>query len=248
MQVYRYDLDVDLDALVRDARRAVDGWDWGRGAYGHALSLPASRQLHPCGRYSYENYPCLGILEQHPAFNEVFEALECEKSSFRLLRRAPGSAYTWHTDSHKGQGIVRFQIPLLTDGSDFLLTTDYHEVDEVQGAPIVPIDEESFERFSHANAGHFARHQLEAGRLHYFNTSRVHTLVNPGPSERITLSFDLAVNDWLLARFPEIRTEVGDGPAEPVPLPGPLRSTLSAAVTHLYPVRNLARRRLRTHS
>ena len=158
MQVYRYDLDVDLDALVRDARGAVDGWDWGRGAYGHALSLPASHQLHPCGRYRYENYPCLGVLEQHPAFNEVFEALECEKSSFRLLRRGPGSAYTWHTDSHKGQGIVRFQIPLLTDGSDFLLTTDYREVDEVQGARIVPVDDESFERFSQANAGHAIVH------------------------------------------------------------------------------------------
>jgi hypothetical protein len=51
MEVHCYDLDVDLDALVRDARRAVEGWDWNRGAYGHALSLPASRQLHPRGRY-----------------------------------------------------------------------------------------------------------------------------------------------------------------------------------------------------
>ena len=202
----------------------------------------------PAGATATRTIPASGSSSSTPLSTRSSKLSNARSRLSGSCGERPGSAYTWHTDSHKGQGIVRFQIPLLTDGSDFLLTTDYREVDEVQGTPVVPVDEESFERFSHANAGHFARHQLEAGRLHYFNTSRVHTLVNPGPSERITLSFDLAVNDWLLARFPEIRTEVGDGPAEPVPLPGPLRSTLSAAVTHLYPVRNLARRRLRTHS
>jgi hypothetical protein len=248
MEVHRYDLKVELQALVRETRRAVEGWDWSRGAYGHALSLPARRQLHPHGRHRYENHPCLGILDQCPAFQDVFDALDCEKASFRLLRRAPGSAYTWHTDRRKGQGVVRFQIPLVSDDSAFLVTTDYWHVDEVRGEQSVPLNEESFDRFARANAGHYRRHRLEPGRLHYFDTSRVHTLVNAGSGERITLSFDLVVNDWVLAHFPEIRAEVGDDPVSPPPRPGPLRRGLSAARTRLYPIRNLARRQLRSHS
>lgn len=247
MEVHRYDLEVELHALVRDTRRAIEGWDWNRGAYGHSLSLSANRQLHPNARYRYENHPSLGILEQLPAFQQVFDAFECEKASFRLLRREPGSAYDWHTDRLKGhQGTVRFQIPLVSNGSAFLVTTDYWQVDEIRGARAVPLDEESFDRFAGANAGHYRRHQLEPGRLHYFDTSRVHTLVNAGSDERITLSFDLVVNDWVLARFPEVRAEVGGDPVEPPPRPGPLRRGLRAALTPLYPMRNLARR-LRTH-
>lgn len=248
MEVHRYDLEVEFHALVRETRRAVEGWDWSRGAHGHALSLPSRRQLHPQGRYRYENHPCLGVLGQYPAFQQVFDALECEKTSFRLLRRAPGSAYSWHTDRRKGQGVVRFQIPLLSSDSAFLVTTDYSQRDEIRGSRFVPLDEESFDRFAHANAGHFRRHRLEPGRLHYFDTSRVHTLVNAGADERITLAFDLVVNDWVLARFPEIRAEVGDAPVTPPPRPGPLRRGLSAALTSLYPARNLARRQLRSHS
>jgi hypothetical protein len=65
----------------------------------------------------------------------------------------------------------------------------------------------------------------------------VHTLVNAGPGERITLAFDVLANDWLLARFPEVRAEVGVGLGEPPPRPGPLRSVASAALTRrLHPV------------
>ena len=248
MDVHRYDLEVDLDALVRDTRRAVEGWDWSRGAYGHALSLPARRQLHPHGRYRYENYPCRGVLGKCAAFQAVFDALECEKTSFRLLRRGPASAYSWHTDRRKGQGVVRFQIPLVSDDSAFLVTTDYSHAGEIRGERSVPLDEQSFDRFARANAGHYRRHLLEPGRLHYFDTSRVHTLVNTGSGERITLSFDLVVNDWVLARFPEIRAEVGEDPVTPPPRPGPLRRGLSAALIRLYPMRNLARRQLHPQS
>jgi hypothetical protein len=248
MDVHRYDLDVELDALVRETRCAAEGWDWSRGAWGHSLSLPAHRQLHPNARYRYENYPCLGVLDQLPALQQVFDGFECEKASFRLMRRGPGSAYDWHTDRLKvHQGTVRFQIPLVSNGSAFLVTTDYWQVDEIRGDRAVPLDEESFDRFARANAGHHRRHELEPGRLHYFDTSRVHTLVNAGSSERITLSFDLVVNDWVLARFPEVRAEVGGDPVEPPPRPGPLRRGLAAALTPLHPMRTLARRHLRAH-
>jgi hypothetical protein len=239
MNLHGYDLDVPLDDLVGETRRAIEGWDWSRGAHGHALSLPDYRQLHPYFRYGYENYPCAAILGRCPLFSRIFEGLECDKVSFRLLRRGPSSAYAWHTDGWKGPGVVRFQIPIVSEDSAFLVTTDYHRQDQVRGPG--RLSEESFEDFARANAGHFRKHHLKPGRLYYFDTTRVHTLVNPGPGERITLSFDLAANDWLLARFPEVRAEIGDALAEPLPRPGPLRSGLAFARSRTYPLRNRAR-------
>jgi hypothetical protein len=239
-EVHRYDVAVPLDALQRDAARAVDGWDWGRGAYGHALSLPAYRQLHRFARYGYANYPCTGLLDSCPAFRAIFDGLECEKVSFRLLRREPGSSYAWHSDSWKGPGVVRFQIPIVSDERAFLVTTDYTAPSQIEGSRSRPTGGRSFDEFARSNAGHFRRHTLEPGRLHYFDTNRVHTLVNPGPGERLTLSFDLLANHWLLNRYPETREEVG---AEPPRLPrrGGLRTGIAFARSRTYPLRNRAR-------
>jgi hypothetical protein len=246
MDLYRHDLDVPLEGLVAETQRATEGWDWSRGAFGHALSLPAYRQLHPFGRYSYQNFPCAGLLGDLPLFSGIFDQLDCEKVSFRLLRRGPSTAYDWHTDRWKGLGVVRFQIPIVSGETAFLVTTDYESKDQVRGVQSGRLSEESFDDFARANAGHFRRHHFEPGKLYYFDTTRVHTLVNPGPGERITLSIDLVANDWVLARFPEVRAEIGDGPIEPLPRPGPLRRGLSFTRSLLYPLRNRARHRLRS--
>ena len=242
MDLHCYDLDVPLDGLASEARRAVAGWDWSRGAFGHALSLPDYRQLHPSRRYQYENFPCAGLLGACPLFDRIFQGFECEKVSFRLLRRGPRSSYTWHTDSWRGPGVVRFQVPIVSDDAAFLVTTDYESVDQVQGAGSDRLSADSFDDFARTNAGHFRKHHLEPGRLHYFDTTHVHTLVNPGPGERLTLTIDLVVNDWVLARFPDVRAEIGDGAVQPLPRPGRLRSGLALARSRLYPLRNRARR------
>ncbi len=242
MELHEYDLDVPLTGLVRDAQRAVEGWDWSRGAYGHALSLPAHGQLHPHRRYGYENFPCAGLLAECPQFRRIFDSLECEKVSFRLLRRPPGSSYAWHTDGWKGPGVVRFQVPIVSDERAFLVLTDYTRPDQVRGDASVRLGERSFEEFASANAGHYEKHHLQPGRLYYFDTTRVHTLVNPGPAERLTLSFDLVADEWLLSRFPKVRAEIPDGRIPELPRPGPLRNGLSFARSRLYPLRNRARR------
>jgi hypothetical protein len=239
--LHQYDLGLPLDALVRETRRAVAGWDWSVGAFGHALSLPAYAELHPYGRYSYPNFPCTGLLGQCPLFREIFEDLRCEKVSFRLLRREPQSSYAWHTDRWKGPGVVRFQIPIVSDAAAFLVTTDYVRRDQIEGAPSAGLTEASFAAFARANAGRCARHQLEPGLLYYFDTTRVHTFVNPGPGERITLSFDLLANDWVRERFPEVREEIGDTRSVPLPCPGPLQLGLAFARSRFYPVRNRVR-------
>lgn len=208
MQVYAFDVGVPLEALVRDAHAATRDWDWRRGAYGHALSLPLARDLHPSARYRYPNTPSTGRLDRCPALRAVFDSFQCEKVSFRLLRRPPHSAYGWHTDEWKGAGVVRFQIPIVSDAQSFLVTTDYRHVEEIRGDRH-PLRPEAFDDFARANAGHVAKHALQPGRLHYFDTTFVHTLVNGGDGERLTLSFDLVANAWLRARFPAIAGELG---------------------------------------
>jgi hypothetical protein len=247
VNVFRYDPGVPLAALVEETRRVSAGWDWRRGAFGHALSLPRAEQLHPYRRYGYENHPCAGVLDACPALRAVFDSLRTEKVSFRLLRRAPRSAYAWHTDRWKGPGVVRFQIPVVSDDAAFLVTTDYRSVADVRGEER-PLREESFAAFAAANAGHFARHRLEPGVLHYFDTSRVHTLVNAGDEERLTLSFDLVANDWLRARFPEIEAEIGPGPVAALPRPGPARGLLGRAATALHPLRTRLHGLRRSHA
>ena len=240
MRLHRYDLAVPLDDLVRETREIVADWDWRRGAFGHALSLPAYRDLHPHSRYSYQNFPCTGLLARCPTFRGIFEALRCEKVSFRLLRRGPASSYAWHTDQWKGPGVVRFQIPILSDAGAFLVTTDYASADQVVGPRGLTAD--TLAEFAAANAGHCLTHHLEPGLLHYFDTTRVHTLVNPGPGERITLSFDVVANDWVRARFPEIRAEIGDEPTASLPRPGSVRNGLAFLRSRLHPLRNRLRR------
>lgn len=240
MIVHEYDPGVALAELVADMRRAVAGWDWSRGAYGHALSLPAYHELHPYSRYSYQNFPCSGVLARCPALRALFASLRCDKVSFRLLRRQSATSYAWHTDRWKGSGVVRFQIPLQSDPEAFLVTTDYASPEEIVGPP--SLTEASFASFAAANAGRFRKHHLALGRLHYFDTSHVHTLVNPGPGERITLSFDLVANDWVRERFPEIRAEIGDGPLAPLPRPGPLATGVAFLGARLHPLRSTVRR------
>lgn len=240
MRVHRYPGIVPLADLVRDVRRAAEDWDWQRGAYGHALSLPAPEELHPRGRYLYENSPCTGLLDGAPALRALFDALRCEKISFRLLRRAPETSYAWHSDRWKGPGAVRFQIPIVSPPSAFLVVTDYGRVEEIRGPRV--LTEDRFAEFAAANAGRCERHHLEPGWLYSFDATRIHTLLNPGPGERIALCFDLLVNDWVRERFPSVREEVGDAPyVEPPPL-GALRSRAGALVARTHPLRTRARR------
>ncbi len=243
MNVHRYDIGAPLAALQDETRRVVAGWDWKRGAFGHALSLASYEELHPYRRYSYQNFPCAGVLGRHPALRAVFDGLRAEKVSFRLLRREPGSAYAWHTDRWKGPGVVRFQIPIVSDDAAFLVATDYASVEELRGAA-AGLDDATFESFAAANAGRVARHRLTPGLLHYFDTSRVHTLVNGGAGERITLSFDLVANDWVRERFPEVRAEVPDGVVASLPRPGAAGLAFARASAWLHPLRTRLHHRL----
>jgi hypothetical protein len=239
LELHCYDLGLSLDRLIDDARTATAGWDWERGAFGQALSLPDAASIHPYRRHSFHNHPYAGALERCGYFREIFKRLACEKVSFRLLRLAPGSAYGWHHDRWKGPGVVRFQIPILTAPDDALVVTDYDRVEQVRPRPSVDVRGAGFAEFARANDGHFRVHHLAAGKLNYFDSTRVHTLVNADGHARITLAFDLHANDWLRARFPEIRVEAGE-PTGDLPRPEPWRLALARGAAGLHPLRNRA--------
>ncbi len=106
-------------------------------------------------------------------------------------------------------------------------------------------EEVAAQRASDGQTSRIRSYHLETGALYYFDTTRVHSLVNSGAGERITLSFDLVANAWLVERFPAIRAEIGDDPIAPLPRPGGVRCALAFARSRFYPLRNLARRRFR---
>jgi hypothetical protein len=199
-----------VERLLNDLAIATSGWDWSQGAYGHSLSLPAREQIHPAERDHANNIPYADVLDRCPFFREIFDSFECEKASFRLLRRPPLSSYAWHTDQDKGPEVVRFQIPIITNDQSTIVITDYRQYDEFRFTDQRMSEEEAFEQypaFKQADQGHFEEHVLEAGRLYYFNTSRFHNLFNRGTTERITLAMDFVVNDWLRRRYPAIEEE-----------------------------------------
>lgn len=209
MQLHAYDMGFSLEGLRHDCDVATRDWDWSQGAYGHTLSLPSRDELHPIGRDNPNNLPYSGMLDRCPTFREIFDRFECDKASFRLLRRTGGTSYGWHTDRDKGPSVVRLQVPIVTNEGSVLVVTDYDSMDEIVGGKKRIHDEEYFNNFKTLNQGRYAQFQFEPGTLYYFNTNKVHDLLNKGGSERTTLSIDLVVNDWVRKQFPAVADELG---------------------------------------
>ena len=207
MKLHSFEMGYSVKSLVRDCELATRGWDWSKGAYGHALSLTSREDLHPVGRNNKNNIPFTGALKRCDYFNEIFRSLECDKASFRLLRRSTDTSYGWHNDLDKGRNVVRFQIPIIADDAAELVITDYETFDELKGGKKRIQDTGYYERFKELNRGHYRAYRLRPGILYYFNTNKLHDLLNRG-AERITLSFDLLVNDWLRHNFPETEEEM----------------------------------------
>jgi hypothetical protein len=198
------DLEYDVAALSREVAIARAVQDFERGAYGHSISLPAAQQLDPLARRHHNNLPFADVLDRCPYLAEILAGLEAPKLSYRLLRRAAHTAYALHDDKDKGAHIVRLQIPIVTNERSFLfLPTDALDL-EVFGPFVraakaeteLPFDLECLRRLCGSELRLF---RLRPGRLYYFDTDRIHTLLNAGDQDRITLSIDLIRNDWLHA-------------------------------------------------
>lgn len=181
-------------------RRVVD---FGTGACGHSLSLLTEGDIGSGHRSHINTIPYADVLESCPLFAEIFRAFQAPKASFRLLRREAGTAYSLHYNREMGDDTVRMQLPVVTNrNSLFLLHKDgvelepiAHRIAEItnDGEPFVF----DYPRLIEAFGEWFKQFSLEPGYFNLINKNKVHSLVNAGEADRITLTIDLLRNDWL---------------------------------------------------
>jgi hypothetical protein len=109
------------------------------------------------------------LLAKSPYFKEVLSSLECPKTNVRLLRLEPGGELREHTDPQLNLGL-RNQVRLHVP----IFASEL--VDFVLNGTVVP---------------------LRPGELWYMRLSDPHSVHNRGDTERIQLSIDVVVNDWI---------------------------------------------------
>ena len=203
-QVIRGEMRYDLSLMQAEAEIAREISSFETGPYKNAISLPSADQVYEPYRAHHNNLPFSGALDHCPYLKSIFDSFRTEKAAFRLLRRIAGSAYAFHDDRDRGRNIARFQIPINTSECAFLLIAadglDLRRCD---------IDSSGFQgdqnrdiwfsmkKLRDACGDVVELFYLEGGCVNYFDTDQVHTLINAGKEERITLSFDLVMNDWL---------------------------------------------------
>lgn len=207
----------DREALEADLAAAASGWDWSTGAYGHSLSLPEAFDVDIIGRTHHNNLPFANRLRSRCRyFKRIFDALarRTEVRSFRILRRASSSSYGFHSDRDKGEGVVRFQIPIVSNENVRIITTTSSFVNESESLFFRGQASEAVNRKKSALVRSVLWSELDrmigadpnlvtanfpVGRISCFNTSRLHTLVNLGEEDRYALVIDVVVNDWVRA-------------------------------------------------
>ncbi len=194
----------DVARLSTEIGIARDILEFDEGPYRNAISLPSADQIYAPYRTHHNNVPFSGALDACPYMKNIFDSFQTEKTAFRLLRRVPHSAYAFHDDKDRGRDIARFQIPINTSKEAFLLLV-------VNGLDLKRFDTDSsgftgdrngdiwftMEQLHDACSDVVELFYLDAGFVNFFDTDQVHTLINGAEDERITLSFDLVVNEWL---------------------------------------------------
>jgi hypothetical protein len=203
-QVIRGEQLYDLARLSREIDIARNLLEFDEGPYRNAISLPSADQIYAPYRTHHNNVPFSGALDVCPYMKDIFDSFQTEKTAFRLLRRVPHSAYAFHDDKDRGRDITRFQIPINTSKEAFLLIAG-------NGLDLERFDTDAsgfagdrngdvwfnMEQLRDACSDVVELFYLEAGFVNFFDTNQVHTLINAADDERITLSFDLVMNDWV---------------------------------------------------
>ena len=215
----------DCEKLTREAAlaRRIQGYD--KGAFGHSISLPSEEEVDPRFKVHHNNLPFSGALAGCPYLRSIFESFRAKKSSFRLLRRAPRSAYSFHDDRDKGPDILRLQIPIVTSQHAYLvLPREDADLDALVRAMASADEDESadiwfdLEKLERLFGGRLDLFQLEPGLLYFFDTNRIHTLINGDEEERIALVLDVVRNEWVERWISEQLTR-DVAPASPRPSP-----------------------------
>ena len=194
----------DVAALATDVASARRMLDFGAGTFEHSISLPGENDINASHRSHRNNNPYAGALGACPLFAEIFSSFQAEKACYRLLRRKSGTAYSLHDDKDVDEALVRMQMPVVTNRSALLLVQKdgaelepiARRVDEFcqdDGGPIIF----DYPRLARDFGEWFDAFLLEPGYFHLIDPTRVHTLINAGDADRVTLCLDMLRNDWL---------------------------------------------------
>jgi hypothetical protein len=193
----------DVAPLVGEVAGVRSILNFGAGPYEHSISLPSSEDIHFDYRSHRNNVPFADALRHCRHLRELFHTFKAEKSSFRLLRRKAGTAYSLHDDRDVGGDIVRIQMPVITnEGALLLVQRDAISLEPVArrvadfagGYGSISFD---YRRLRDTFGEWFDAFYLGAGRFHLIDTKKVHTLINAGDTDRVTLCIDLIRNNWV---------------------------------------------------
>jgi hypothetical protein len=215
----------DVDALASDVATVRRLLDFGTGNYEHSISIPDEGGISPAHRAHRNNNPYAGALRSCPLLADIFNSFNAEKAGYRLLRRKAGTAYSLHDDKDVDGNLVRMQMPVVTNRSAVLLI----QRDGTELEPIARRVNEitrddtgqivyDYPRYYQDFGDWFDAFLLEPGYFHLIDPTRVHTLINAGEAERITLCIDMLRNDWLDRWLSEnMSQEVAALPADGLP-------------------------------
>ena len=178
--VYEFDrsklaAEYDVARLQQEVSDAISGFP----PYFHYSVIPLTSAGKPrpgVTDYSdpdWTTWVDMPVLGDCPYIREILDSLACRKTNVRLLRLEPGGVLQEHTDPQLNLDF-RNQVRLHVP----IFTNDQVQF-LLNGTPV----------------------PLEEGQLWYLRLSDPHSVVNQGQTERIQLSIDVVVNDWVVDRI-----------------------------------------------
>lgn len=167
----RSSLTYDVPTLQRETLELIQGWP----SYIHysviALTMPGERNpdITDFSDPDWTTWVDTPALKSCASYRAVLDSLQCRKTNVRLMRLEPRGKVDEHTDPQLNLDF-RNQVRLHVP----IFVTP--EVDFVLNGRAIP---------------------LQPGELWYMRLSDPHHVLNRGDTERVQLSIDVVVNDWV---------------------------------------------------
>jgi hypothetical protein len=161
----------DVESLQRETLELIGKWP----PYIHysvvPLTMPGERnpEITDFSNPDWTTWVDTPALESCPSYRAVLDSLQCRKTNVRLMRLEPNGKVDVHTDPQLNLDF-RNQVRLHVP----IFVTP--EVEFVLNDRPIP---------------------LKPGELWYMRLSDPHHVLNRGTTERIQLSVDVVVNDWV---------------------------------------------------
>lgn len=213
LKIFRAPLPMPLCRLMEDLKKAEQIMPFEVGPFACSIPLAGPNLLHPAHADHYNNSPSADLIHNTsaeracPAFTALFDLYQSPIAAFRLVRRGPRSTYELHADTDRGEGVWRFQVPLISGPAAVICLSDQRIIDEGRSDPDAYTPEKFRERF--------VPHRVEAlmpGWIYGFNVDYIHTLHNGEDTDRVTLLIDVIMSERGLSWWRANSNELPNAP------------------------------------